>query len=90
MKNEIILFYNSLLNFNIWKELADTKMRARYNRTVLGPFWEIIGSLFLLLLFDIPIMLAPKLDKSLARFPPIKPLIPVIKIVLFFQNFLDI
>ena len=50
MKEEIILFYKSLLNVNTWRELSDSKMRARYNRTVLGPFWEIFGSLFLLLL----------------------------------------
>jgi len=50
MKEEILLFYRSFLNINTWKELSDSKMRARYNRTVLGPFWEIFGSLFLLLL----------------------------------------
>ena len=50
MKEEILLFYKSLLNVNTWRELSDSKMRARYNRTVLGPFWEIFGSLFLLLL----------------------------------------
>ncbi len=50
MINELILFIQSLKNRNLWYELAQTKMRARFNRTVLGPFWEIFGSLFLLLL----------------------------------------
>tara|TARA_B110000503_G_scaffold127690_1_gene197709 strand:+ start:1318 stop:2103 length:786 start_codon:yes stop_codon:yes gene_type:complete len=50
MKKEFINFYQALSNFQLWKEMADSKMRARYNRTVLGPFWEIFGSLFLLLL----------------------------------------
>ena len=49
MKKEIISLYQSLVNFELYKELADTKMRARYNRTVLGPFWEIFGALLLLI-----------------------------------------
>lgn len=52
MKKEIISLYKSLVNFELYKELADTKMRARYNRTVLGPFWEIFGALLLLLLLS--------------------------------------
>jgi ABC-type polysaccharide/polyol phosphate export permease len=52
MKKEIICLYQSLVNFDLYKELADAKMRARYNRTVLGPFWEIFGALLLLLLLS--------------------------------------
>ena len=52
MKKEIISLYQSLVNFDLYKELADSKMRARYNRTVLGPFWEIFGALILLLLLS--------------------------------------
>ena len=52
MKKEIISLYQSLVNFELYKELADTKMRARYNRTVLGPFWEIFGALLLLFLLS--------------------------------------
>ena len=52
MKKEIISLYQALVNFDLYKELADTKMRARYNRTVLGPFWEIFGALVLLLLLS--------------------------------------
>ena len=49
---QIICLYQSLINFDLYKELADAKMRARYNRTVLGPFWEILGALLLLLLLS--------------------------------------
>lgn len=52
MKKELISLYQSLVNFDLYKELADAKMRARYNRTVLGPFWEILGALILLLLLS--------------------------------------
>lgn len=52
MRREIISLYRSLINFDLYKELADAKMRARYNRTVLGPFWEIFGALVLLLLLS--------------------------------------
>ena len=52
MKKEIIGLYQSLINFNLYIELANAKMRARYNRTVLGPFWEILGALLLLLLLS--------------------------------------
>jgi lipopolysaccharide transport system permease protein len=52
MKKEIISLYQSLINFNLYIELANAKMRARYNRTVLGPFWEILGALLLLLLLS--------------------------------------
>lgn len=52
MIKELINFYKALNNISLWKELASAKLRARYNRTVLGPFWEIFGSLFLLLLLS--------------------------------------
>ena len=50
MFTEFKYFYQSLLNIELWYELAISKIRARFNRTILGPFWEILGSLFLLLL----------------------------------------
>jgi len=50
MLEELKNLFKLLKDFDVWKMLADTKMRARYNRTILGPFWEIFGSLFLLLL----------------------------------------
>ena len=50
MFEELKNLFKLLKNIDVWKILADSKMRARYNRTVLGPLWEIIGSLFLLLL----------------------------------------
>ena len=52
MSNELINFYRALCNISLWRELAHAKMRARYNRTILGPFWEIFGSLLLLLLLS--------------------------------------
>jgi lipopolysaccharide transport system permease protein len=52
MKKELKHLYQSLANISLWKELADSKMRVRYNRTILGPFWEIFGSLLLLLLLS--------------------------------------
>ena len=50
MFTEIKFFYQSLLNIELWYELALSKIRARFNRTVLGPLWEILGSLVLLVL----------------------------------------
>lgn len=50
MYSELKNFYNALLNYHLWYELAHSKIRARFNRTVLGPLWEIIGSLVLLFL----------------------------------------
>lgn len=47
---ELKNFYYALLNYHLWHELAQSKIRARFNRTVLGPFWEILGSLVLLFL----------------------------------------
>ena len=47
---ELKIFIKSLLNYVLWLELAQSRIRARFNRTVLGPLWEIFGSLFLLLL----------------------------------------
>jgi ABC-type polysaccharide/polyol phosphate export permease len=52
MKKEVTSLCQSLINYDLYKELADAKLRARYNRTVLGPFWEIFGSLLLLLLLS--------------------------------------
>ena len=52
MLEELKNLFKLLKDFDVWKMLADTKMRARYNRTILGPFWEIFGSLFLLLLLS--------------------------------------
>ena len=49
MRKELKIFIHSLLNFSLWHELALSKIRARFNRTVLGPLWEILGSLVLLL-----------------------------------------
>ena len=50
MFTEIKFFYQSLLNIELWYELALSKIRARFNRTVLGPLWEILGSFVLLVL----------------------------------------
>jgi ABC-type polysaccharide/polyol phosphate export permease len=50
MYSELKFFYYSLLNYHLWFELAQSKIRARFNRTVLGPLWEILGSLVLLFL----------------------------------------
>lgn len=50
MYSELKNFYYALLNYHLWYELAQSKIRARFNRTVLGPFWEILGSLVLLFL----------------------------------------
>jgi len=50
MKKEFHQVIKAFKNFELWIELAQTRIRARYNRTVLGPFWEIFGSLFLLIL----------------------------------------
>lgn len=50
MIKELKLLIVSILSFTLWHELALSKIRARFNRTILGPLWEILGSLFLLLL----------------------------------------
>ncbi len=50
MIKELNIFIKSLLNYVLWYELAQSRIRARFNRTVLGPLWEIFGSLILLLL----------------------------------------
>lgn len=50
MKKEFLLFLKCIANYDLWYELAQSKIRARFNRTVLGPFWEILGSLILLCL----------------------------------------
>lgn len=47
---ELKIFFNAISNYKLWTEMANSKMRARFNRTVLGPLWEILGSLILLLL----------------------------------------
>lgn len=50
MAYELKILIKSLINYDLWFELAQSRIRARFNRTVLGPLWEIFGSLFLLLL----------------------------------------
>ena len=53
MINEFKIFIQSLLNIELWYELALSKIRARFNRTILGPLWEILGSLVLLVLLSL-------------------------------------
>ena len=37
MIKELNIFIKSLLNYVLWYELAQSRIRARFNRTVLGP-----------------------------------------------------
>ena len=49
MINEFKNFLNILNNYELWLNMARCKLRIRYLRTKLGPIWEIIGTLMLLL-----------------------------------------
>ena len=48
MKKEFLEAIKIIRNFNVWSELAYSQIRTRYARTVLGPLWELIGLVFLL------------------------------------------
>ena len=61
------------------------KLRTRKSFKVASAY---LRNLFFLVLLVIPIILAPQDRSCLAKFPPTKPFIPVIKTTLFFQNFL--
>jgi len=49
MKKELLNAIKTLKDFNIWTELAYSQIRTRYARTVLGPLWELIGLILLLI-----------------------------------------
>jgi ABC-type polysaccharide/polyol phosphate export permease len=49
MKKEFLEAIKIIRNFNVWSELAYSQIRTRYARTVLGPLWELIGLVFLLI-----------------------------------------
>ena len=49
MINELKNLLNILNNYELWLNMARCKLRVRYLRTKLGPIWEIIGILILLL-----------------------------------------
>lgn len=52
MKFDLVLL-ECFFNVDSWKTIGDSKLRARYNRTVIGPLWEILGSLLLLILISL-------------------------------------
>jgi len=49
MKNEFLLSVKVFKNYDVWVELAFSQIRTRYARTVLGPIWELLGLVFLLI-----------------------------------------
>jgi len=46
-------FFKTIKNYEIWFNMARAKLRVRFLRTKLGPIWEIIGTLILLLFIAI-------------------------------------
>ena len=53
MYKELILLINCIKNFELWYTLGITKLRIRFLRTKLGPFWEIIGTLAIISLISL-------------------------------------
>ena len=50
MMDKMLEIFSCFKNIDSWKTIGDSKLRSRYNRTIIGPFWEILGSLLLLIL----------------------------------------
>ena len=65
-------------------------LRSTFDNCILLEIFSYTRYRFFTSLFEIPNTLAPRLSKYLAKLPPIKPLIPVIKTVFDLQKFLFI
>ena len=50
-KNNI--FLSALSNYDLWSYMAQTKIRIRFFRTILGPIWEIIGTLVFIIFISL-------------------------------------
>jgi len=50
-KNNI--FISALSNYDLWSYMAKTKIRIRFFRTLLGPIWEIIGTLIFIIFISL-------------------------------------
>ena len=50
-KNNI--FISALSNYDLWSYMAQTKIRIRFFRTILGPIWEIIGTLIFIIFISL-------------------------------------
>jgi ABC-type polysaccharide/polyol phosphate export permease len=53
MISEFKTFIITIKNYELWFNMARSKLRIRFLRTTLGPLWEVIGTLVLLLFISI-------------------------------------
>lgn len=46
-------FIDAIKNYNLWLEMAISKIRVRFIRTALGPIWEVLGTLIFLIFISV-------------------------------------
>lgn len=66
MKKEFLNSIKIFKNYDIWSELAFSQIRVRYARTVLGPIWELLG--LVLLLVPLSMLWSKLWDRPIADF----------------------
>lgn len=66
MKKEFLNSIKIFKNYDIWCELAFSQIRVRYARTILGPIWELLG--LVLLLVPLAMLWSKLWDRQISDF----------------------